>query len=423
MKRLKKVLKWTAIVVVGIVAILLIINAVLVSTTSSRLEKQIAAIREAGDPVCLADLARDPIPAEEDAAVFLQRARDGIEAIDRELADVYQSEGYDEGLLKEEEFSAIQAAFEAYPDVIPLLQQAGACPDYNPSSDYTVDSDQFLSDLLPRIQDSRRGVRVLWARVVLLLSRGERQEALQTCLIMLRLDGHYQREPVLIGYLVSLACRGVALDATNRVLRSGQLLEQDRRVLDAELALADDLEGLKRVLKGERTFGLDRFRAEHGREFWFFARAFWNREESGYLDLIEQYLAVNHRPYGEVMASLDAYEAKGGVPHVMAKLSLPALRMERWATERSRAQLRCVRVLNALQGYIEEHEGAEPKLSDLGLPPDVTTDPFSGKPLTMKKLPEGWLIYSVGKNLKDDGGSLEDEQDVGFGPLGPAEND
>ena len=35
----------------------------------------------------------------------------------------------------------------------------------------------------------------------------------------------------------------------------------------------------------------------------------------------------------------------------------------------------------------------------------------------MKKLAEGWVIYSVGRNLKDDGGQVADEADFGLGPV------
>ena len=50
------------------------------------------------------------------------------------------------------------------------------------------------------------------------------------------------------------------------------------------------------------------------------------------------------------------------------------------------------------------------------LPADATIDPFNGAPLHLAKLSEGWLIYSVGANLKDDGGDLVDKKDVGLGP-------
>jgi hypothetical protein len=60
----------------------------------------------------------------------------------------------------------------------------------------------------------------------------------------------------------------------------------------------------------------------------------------------------------------------------------------------------------------------------LGLPKDVKTDPFSGKPLMLRRSERGWTIYSVGENLKDDAGWLDHQHDTGAGiDLRPDEDD
>ena len=69
-------------------AIGLVANAVFVWTTDTRLERQLAAIREAGDPLSLVDLARPSIPPEMNAATYLRRAEAGIEGILREVGAV-----------------------------------------------------------------------------------------------------------------------------------------------------------------------------------------------------------------------------------------------------------------------------------------------------------------------------------------------
>jgi hypothetical protein len=45
--------------------------------------------------------------------------------------------------------------------------------------------------------------------------------------------------------------------------------------------------------------------------------------------------------------------------------------------------------------------------------------------LRVKKTPQGWLIYSVGPNLRDDGGKVEypADGDVGIGPSPAAKPD
>ena len=85
---------------------------------------------------------------------------------------------------------------------------------------------------------------------------------------------------------------------------------------------------------------------------------------------------------------------------------------------RTQAEIRSLRVLNALQTHAPAGTDATPKLSELGLPIETTTDPFTGEPLHVKETPQCWLVYSVGPNLRDDGGKLDDPRDgdVGVGP-------
>ena len=77
---------------------------------------------------------------------------------------------------------------------------------------------------------------------------------------------------------------------------------------------------------------------------------------------------------------------------------------------------RCLRVLNALQSRVVTTSEQLPKLADLGLPLESTIDPYNGEPLHLSKTPAGWLVYSVGRNLVDDGGKLDRITDIGAGP-------
>ena len=56
---------------------------------------------------------------------------------------------------------------------------------------------------------------------------------------------------------------------------------------------------------------------------------------------------------------------------------------------------RSVRVLNALQSRRAARDDQVPDLTDLGLSEATTIDPFNSKPLQVKKLDNGWMVYSV----------------------------
>jgi len=74
-------------------------------------------------------------------------------------------------------------------------------------------------------------------------------------------------------------------------------------------------------------------------------------------------------------------------------------------------QLRVLQIRSAIALYQKQH-GKLPDTLDALCPqflPKVPLDPFSGKPLRYRFTKEGWLVWSVGPDLKDDGGS-EDEK-------------
>jgi hypothetical protein len=83
MKRFKRILKWIAIATGATVAILLVLNAYFVWNTGTRLERRLTELRQAGDPVQIADFARAPVSPEKNADVYLRRAADDLDAIQK----------------------------------------------------------------------------------------------------------------------------------------------------------------------------------------------------------------------------------------------------------------------------------------------------------------------------------------------------
>ena len=72
--------------------------------------------------------------------------------------------------------------------------------------------------------------------------------------------------------------------------------------------------------------------------------------------------------------------------------------------------------MNAIQGSPVLANADNVDLRKLGLPADAMIDPFTEMPLFIRKTESGWLIYSVGFDLKDNGGDV-DQRDVGIAPL------
>lgn len=245
MKRLKKVLKWIAISVAGMIAILLVLNAFLVWSSGTALERRLLELRQAGDPVQLSDLAREPIPPEQNADVYLRRAADDLDAIQKDLMALYPKTGVPTGDISSPEKEKLGELFAAYPRVMPLLEQAAACPDYDPEIDGSLPPLGFLKPGMERITKHRRLTRILKARTALLVVQGRIDEAAANSLLALRLTRLWRREPLLIGYLVTAACEQVSMDGLNQALLAGPITPSSRQAIDSELALHDTMDGLR----------------------------------------------------------------------------------------------------------------------------------------------------------------------------------
>lgn len=156
MKRLKKILKWSGIVLAGLMAIGLVANACFIWITDTRLERQLAAIRAAGDPISLADLAPKPIPPEKNAFTYLRRAQADVEAIFNDIYNEDFTRGWgkqwserEPHILTPEAVRSIKKAWNAHPKALLLLEQAAACPDYDAGFDYTRSPGKYIVKTFP----------------------------------------------------------------------------------------------------------------------------------------------------------------------------------------------------------------------------------------------------------------------------------
>jgi hypothetical protein len=394
------------------------LNAYFVWSTGTQLERQLIALRQAGDPVQLADLARKPLAAEHNADVFLRRAADDLEAIEKELQMLYPKSGYPTAPLPPAGQDRLEKLFAAYPNFMPLLEQAANCPDSDPQIDFNVPTTAILEPYMKHTNRHRALSRVMKARSAWLLSKGRGDDALAAQLVMLRLARHWRREPLIIANLVTAVCEVGAMGAINQVLQAGPVGAAAREALDRELALHDTMEGYDWALKSERAYALSSAREVPGTSLWV-TRGFANQFGLGLIGIFDHFLAKGTLPYAEVAVDKRRYAKRGGPNLYGALVTLlePALSSLREPAERTRAMSRCLRILNAVQARQPKSGDRDFALTELGLPAAATLDPYSDEPLHLKKRREGWMVYAVGRDLTDDGGALERSADIGVGPI------
>ena len=240
---------------------------------------------------------------------------------------------------------------------------------------------------------------------------------MQAGIDLLRLSQKWDQEPAIVSYLVSLACREISVVMINRTLRDGLVSPTARAALETELALHDDMAGFQQVLLTERAYNLDACRNMVQGLDWLPPAWIFKRSAVAMADQTDQLYAVADQPSYKTESEREEMKV-AAAEHTLMGLAWPSIDATWDAKDRVRANLRCLRILNALQAF-EEKNGNEPaELADLGLPVEATTDPFTGEPLKWRKTDAGWLIYSVGRDGVDNGGKVDDASDHGVAPVG-----
>ena len=364
------------------------------------IEQQMAFIRSQGYPALLAELATPPIDPDDNALTFMNRALADANKIEHELETIEFERGQ---FLSEEDQKRVKAAFDAYPNTLPLLRAAADCKTYRSDADFNKKPMDFLSEELSKVQTPRIVARVLQKHIALLISQSKFDEAANEGLVLLKIADHVTHEPTIVQYLVSNAVRGIALSSLAATLQRGEVSNEVRLKLEKELSAYDDNQHFAEAIISERAFG-NSMCAESPWSWW---RTFRN----GFLKSMQKRIDVAKKPYREFKAVQAANES------LFDSMVAPALNAGHEASTRNQALSRTLRVLNAIQSVPGLMTADQIDTSSLSLPAAATIDPFTDQPLVIRKQGASWLVYSLGFDLKDDGGEVDEGKDVGIAPL------
>lgn len=326
-----------------------------------------------------------------------------------------------------------------------LAVKASKRPKYY--SPLVVDSStgaRLLTMLLPDIQSSRGLARGLCHRAMLHLGEGRPREAWQDLQAVHRLARLIGQQGVLVQQLVAIAIDQMALRADAAVLHEGNLSADELRDMRAflvqltppcDIGLSIDRFERFTILDVLNNWAQDGVR-DPGFGFGdlagtlLTARVDWNLPMQMANRWYDRMVAAMDRPtiaerraaMEKVESDLQAMEAGIRTPgnligaifssrkrsevvgKVMLALLLPATSAAQHAEDRSGVSLQLTRIAAALAVHRKE-SGAYPASLD-GLAADLRAnlpvDPFSAKAFLYEKRSDGYVLWSVGRNLTDD---------------------
>jgi len=412
------------------------------SATSKEITAEIQKIKDAGEPTTIEELVPPDIPDGENGALVYNQAFNLLKELEGRYKEEWKYVPY-EGKVKWNE--APEAAKEKVKDLLlknpdfmrfyQLLEKASEMKcRFLERKDY----EKGAAMLLPHLASMRSCIRLLAARVDLQTEQGKIDNALHDCLIGLKMSGSLSKEPILISGLVRIAMDNIILDRTKDIMKKGEAKTEAYLVLIKEIIREREDRMLYQGFQGERTiFGMVEFpRLKSGikekRDLKPLIELFYEKEkeriaaavrkdpvavvgwleenELAYLRLMAKWVALSKLPYLETREKAAGLEKEllelPDEKAALVKFLMSALSNLFIKEARLDARLGNTEIALACHLYKAKHNDYPTSLKELspeslsGLP----RDPFTEKDYIYRKKDKGFIVYSVGDNLKDDGG-------------------
>jgi hypothetical protein len=305
-------------------------------------------------------------------------------------------------------------ALSKYDSAIEALRQASQRPDSRLPLD---DTDLFatVGKLLPVLADIKNCSWVLQLRVIAELADDQSAKALDDVKLMFRLTDSTRNEPLLISQLVRIAMLSVTLQPIYEGLAEHQWTDAQLADLGSELAKMDFLGDYEFAIRGDRAYGITMLRywpQYHGINPFYhhWELAFARECQQWILPCVNLETRVVSPATVRRLQEAEAVEWKRTTPYnVLAKRTFPAISKTPVRFAFCQTGVDLTRVACALERHRLAH-GEYPASLDVLVPQFIEKIPhdiINGQPLHYRRTSDGqFVLYSVGWNEKDDGGTV-----------------
>jgi len=272
------------------------------------------------------------------------------------------------------------------------------------------------------------------AQAVLRADGGDIRGALEAWSLNLPMLDHLGTEPTLFGSFSRYFMLGTAADALRPILQQSRPTPEQCRSLAQALGKVHLDTELLKELEAERTTSLwilDYVRrnpqslSTQGSSPWIVVwyPLFADLDEAAMLGVWENQMALLRKPYRQIAGRLDTLESEqySHVPGhaVITRAVGPRLGRQTMARDRAIARVGLMQIGLGLAAYRARQAAYPDTLAALreSLKWQVPQDPFSGRDFVYHRKGAGYLLYSIGPNLKDDSGTPASNDPSGK-PLG-----
>ncbi len=408
-----------------------------------------ARIRAAGLPTTIDEIRPPRVPDADNAALDLEKTQPLFAALPKiagkDLWDWltdFKKAHANAHRLRPAATQELAGVLESPPvrEIMVLVRKAVAQKGYEAHLSY----EKGVAGMIPNVAPGQDSARLLGWHARLAVSQDRPEQAYEDIWPMTVLAEFSANEPILLSQLSRHFKWLIALTELEQVAAQAPLPAAWNQKFSDRLAALDLPEGLARSLDGERfaislaTFeGMFRGQSLDGGLFgiqldqwpdqigdwpgWigmqrYRFRSVIRQEYASYLDGVRALRLAVVAPvprYAEMKQKMEEIERSVPAGRMLVKQIVPDLISLNKSLWKIPARVISASVGLALERYRTAKGGYPATLAEL-VPeflPTVPVDIFSGQPLIYRTEPGGAVVYSVGPNLKDDGGVENRETD------------
>jgi len=391
-------------------------RAMLVIACGQRVQSMVAGLRTADAPVDAADMEPAKVPSDQNAYVYYSHAaamlieepQDIVEANQR-LAKTPPRE------WSSRDVALLRSYVRRNTAAIAIAKRGAELVAYRSPTEWRKGFGATF-EFVPRLRSVERQM-MYRARVA--IADGRLKDAMADCEVGLRLSAHVGSEPAAILQAVEVAFGAQAVKAVRQVLNEARSPDELAALLNM-LQRNPVPSHTRSALVGERAFGLAAYndiiqgrwktKPLHPRTQLGMA-LYPSREETRYLDQTRESIELADQPYYRIRRRAEDLSSRIAKVHANKKLLVAdVITFDPIGTYRrsagSRMETAVLTTATAAKLYRARHGSYPNALAELTphILKQVPIDEFMGKPLIYKRRGDGFVVYSVGQNLKDDGG-------------------
>jgi hypothetical protein len=423
-KRTVRVLTGVGVLIVTLATI----YAIATSVSAMKLRRAYSALEKDNRPMRAADVIPAEVPDTENAALLYESAFLLLKAQPIGEKDLLGHLGklsmaYANGSADPNQLPELRQLMqlETVTSAIRAVQQGATRPACRFEHDYEGEA-----TMSPYLLELRSFTGILAARAILDAEAGRTQEAWDMAGTQLQLADALRTEPSIISQMVRLAQIRAACMTIQRLCEISVPSDEQARPLQSTLEEFDDTAPLllavdgERLLFGEWIFSLKRDDLEEylprliGESYvpeivtklriWRITfKPSLLADHAAYLDLMRDYAGRISQPYDQ--GDADAFDKDFSEVcrrHRLTEIIIPAIGRVKEIYLRMVAETRVTRTGLALLQYRQARGAFPEKLDELGV--RYTQDPFSPGVLVYRTEADGFVLYSIGQDQKDNGG-------------------